>query len=75
MFIKTSGRYSLSATISKKNDKNEACLACSYLPICFGGCKYMKLPQDVTMRGVNCRKEYFDKTLAQFVAQDIKYDL
>jgi len=57
------------------NWKNEECLACSYLPLCFGGCRYMKLLQDGNMNGVNCRKEYFDKTLAQFVAQDIKYDL
>ncbi len=57
------------------NWKNEECLACAYLPLCFGGCRYMKLLQDGAMQGVNCRKEYFDKTLAQFVAQDIKYDL
>jgi uncharacterized protein len=57
------------------NWKNNKCLECAYLPLCFGGCKYMKLLQDGNMRGVNCRKEYFDKTLAQFVAQDIKYDL
>jgi len=57
------------------NWKNKECLACAYLPFCFGGCRYMKLLQDGNMNGVNCRKEYFDKTLAQFVAQDIKYDL
>ena len=55
--------------------KNKKCLACAYLPLCFGGCGYMKLLHDGTMRGINCRKEYFDKTLAQFVAQNIKYDL
>lgn len=57
------------------NWKSEKCLECAYLPLCFGGCRYMKLLQDGAMQGVNCRKEYFDKTLAQFVAQDIKYDL
>ena len=57
------------------NWKTEECLACSYLPLCFGGCRYMKLLQDGAMNGINCRKEYFDKTLAQFVIQDIKYDL
>jgi uncharacterized protein len=55
--------------------KNEKCLACAYLPLCFGGCGYMKLLQNGTMRGINCRKEYFDKTLAQFVSQDLRYDL
>lgn len=55
--------------------KNRKCLACAYLPLCFGGCGYMKLLQNGTMRGINCRKEYFDKTLAQFVYQDVKYKL
>jgi uncharacterized protein len=55
--------------------KNKKCLACAYLPLCFGGCRYMKLLQDGTTRGVNCRKKYFDKTLAQFVAQDVRYNL
>jgi uncharacterized protein len=57
------------------NWKSEKCFACAYLPLCFGGCRYMKQLQDGNMNGINCRKEYFDKTLAQFVAQDIKYDL
>jgi uncharacterized protein len=72
--VKTGLRdYSLTHCLG--NWKNEECLACSYLPLCFGGCRYMKLLQDGNINGVNCRKEYFDKTLAQFVAQDIKYDL
>jgi uncharacterized protein len=55
--------------------KNEECLACEYLPLCFGGCKYMKLLRDDTLRGINCQKQYLDRTLAGLVAQDIKYDL
>jgi uncharacterized protein len=55
--------------------KNEKCLACAYLPLCFGGCKYLGLLQRGSLTGVNCRKEYLDGTLRQFVAQDIKYDL
>ncbi len=55
--------------------KNDECLACSYLPLCFGGCKYMRLLQYGDMRGVNCRKEYFDKTLVHLVSQDIAYNL
>jgi uncharacterized protein len=55
--------------------KNEVCLACAYLPLCFGGCKYVKLVEDGSMRGTQCRKKYFDRTLAGLLAQDIKYDL
>jgi uncharacterized protein len=55
------------------NWKNEECLACAYLPLCFGGCRYMKLVRDGNMRGVDCKKEFFDKTLETFVLQDVKY--
>ncbi len=56
------------------NWKNEKCLACAYLPLCFGGCRYMKLLQAGAMTGVNCRKTYFDKTLESFVLQDVRYE-
>ena len=55
--------------------KNKDCLACSYLPLCFGGCKYSKLVRDGNMQGVNCRKKYFDGTLEELIAQDVRYDL
>jgi uncharacterized protein len=54
--------------------KNEECLACSYLPLCFGGCKYMKLVRDGKVQGVDCKKEYFDATLEAIVAQDMLYE-
>jgi uncharacterized protein len=53
--------------------KNEGCLACSYLPLCFGGCRYMKLMRDGTMQGIDCKREYFDNTLQALVLQDVKY--
>jgi uncharacterized protein len=55
--------------------KNDECLACAYLPLCFGGCKYLKLVQDGGFGGVLCRKPLFDRTLAEFVRQDIKYNV
>jgi uncharacterized protein len=55
--------------------KNDECLACAYLPLCFGGCKYLKLVREGSMRGVNCQKKYFDRVLAELVAQDIRYGL
>jgi uncharacterized protein len=57
------------------NWKNEECLSCGYLPLCFGGCRYMKLVQEGHMRGVNCRKKYFDNALGELVSQDIRYNL
>ncbi|MDP3110950.1 MAG: geopeptide radical SAM maturase [Thermodesulfovibrionales bacterium] len=55
------------------NWKNEECLDCAYLPLCFGGCKYMKLLRDGNMNGVDCKKPYLDATLEAAVRQDIRY--
>jgi uncharacterized protein len=55
--------------------KNGECLACSYLPLCFGGCRYLKLIRDGTMQGNDCKKEYFDKALESLVLQDVKCTL
>jgi uncharacterized protein len=56
------------------NWKNEECLACTYLPLCFGGCGYMKLLRDGTMCGVDCKKEYFDAVLETMLAQEMRYE-
>lgn len=55
--------------------KNEECLECVYLPLCFGGCRAMKLVRDGNMDGVDCKKSYLDATLEAVVKQDIKYGL
>jgi uncharacterized protein len=52
--------------------KNEECLACSYLPLCFGGCKYLKLLREGDVKGVDCKKAYFDSTLATMLVQDLR---
>ncbi|MEW5744689.1 MAG: geopeptide radical SAM maturase [Nitrospirota bacterium] len=52
------------------NWKNEQCLACAYLPLCFGGCRYMRLVREGSMEGVECRKPYFDAVLGELVHQD-----
>lgn len=57
------------------NWKNEECLSCVYLPLCFGGCRYMKYLRDGHMDGVDCKKAYLDATLETVVKQDIKYGL
>ncbi len=57
------------------NWKCDDCLDCVYLPLCFGGCRYMKLVRDGNMNGVDCRKDFFDAALEKLVKQDIKYGL
>jgi len=57
------------------NWKNEECLDCAYLPLCFGGCRYMKLIREGSMDGVDCKKPFFDACLETLVKQDIRYGL
>ncbi len=54
------------------NWKNEECLNCSYLPLCFGGCRYMKLVRDGNINGVDCKRPYLDVTLERLIYQDIE---
>jgi uncharacterized protein len=55
--------------------KKDECLDCAYLPLCFGGCRFMKLLRDGKLDDVDCRKAYLDATLEALVRQDIEYGL
>ncbi|MGC2061506.1 MAG: geopeptide radical SAM maturase [Thermodesulfovibrionales bacterium] len=70
-----SGIYDFQASHNLDNWKNKDCLNCEYLPLCFGGCRYMKYIRDGNMNGVECKKPYLDATLEAMVKQDIKYGL
>lgn len=70
-----SGIFDYGARHALDNWKNETCLSCSYLPLCFGGCRYMKLVRDGDLRGVDCKKKYLDAILEKLVLQDVKYGL
>jgi uncharacterized protein len=52
--------------------KNEECLGCPYLPLCFGGCRFLRRLRSGAIDGVDCRKEYFDQALERIVRQDIE---
>ena len=52
---------------------NEECTECVYLPLCFGGCRYMTFIQDGTIDTLDCRKAYLDATLETFIKQEIKF--
>jgi uncharacterized protein len=55
--------------------KNEECLDCAYLPLCFGGCRFAKFISDGKIGSSDCQKNYFDACLETLVKQDIKYGL
>lgn len=69
----SSGILDYGAGHSLDNWKNDECLECAYLPLCFGGCRAMKLLRDGDMRGVECKKKYLDAILEQLVLQEVKY--
>jgi uncharacterized protein len=52
--------------------KNEECLDCAYLPICYGGCRFLKLLRDGGIDGVDCRKAYLDATLETYIRQELQ---
>jgi len=53
--------------------KKDECLDCAYLPLCFGGCRFLKLLRDGRIDDVDCRKEFLDETLEALVRQDLRY--
>jgi len=55
--------------------QNAECLACPYLPLCFGGCRYQVYQTKGTAAGLECRRPFFEATLATFVTQDLAYKL
>lgn len=52
--------------------KSEECLDCPYLPLCFGGCRFMRRLRTGSIDGVDCRKEYLDGALEKIIRQDLK---
>jgi uncharacterized protein len=51
----------------------EECLDCSYLPVCFGGCRFLALQRTGSIQGLDCRREFFDAVLEEFVLQEQRY--
>ena len=51
---------------------HEECAECVYLPLCFGGCRYMTFIQKGTIDALDCRKDYLDATLETFIKQEVK---
>ena len=52
------------------NWQNEQCLDCSYLPLCFGGCRFLNLLKDKQATDLDCRREFFDTALERLIRQN-----
>jgi len=53
--------------------KNDKCLECAYLPICFGGCRYMEYLRTGKIDKPDCKKTYYDACLENTLIQDMRY--
>jgi uncharacterized protein len=55
--------------------KNDRCTECEYLPLCYGGCRYMTFLRDGDVKALDCQREYLDATLETMIKQEINYGL
>ena len=53
--------------------KNEECLKCPYLPLCFGGCRFLNRLNTGSIDGIDCRRAYLDATLEKTIRQDLQF--
>ncbi len=53
--------------------KNDECLECEYLPLCFGGCRYMAYVRDGNVDNVDCKRPYYDAALEALIKQDVRF--
>ena len=51
--------------------KNDECLDCPYLPICFGGCRLLTLLKNGVIDDVDCRKGYYDVVMEKIILQNL----
>ena len=51
--------------------KNDECLECAYLPLCFGGCRLITLLKTGAIDGVDCRRVMLDASLETIIRQDL----
>jgi len=61
-------------TYALDNWRNEEkCRECTYLPLCFGGCRYARYQRTGEMEGVECMQNHYNKTLEAMLLQELKY--
>ena len=53
--------------------QNDKCLNCTYLPLCFGGCKYLSFLNEGRIDALNCNRDFYDAILEPCLRQDMTY--
>jgi uncharacterized protein len=52
------------------NWKKDECLDCPYLPLCFGGCRFLNLLNDRPISSLDCRRDFYDATLESLISMN-----
>ncbi|MCF8025583.1 MAG: geopeptide radical SAM maturase [Desulfobacteraceae bacterium] len=68
-----SGILDYNATYQTEHWRNERCAECEYLPLCFGGCRYIAYVREGGIGTLDCRKDYLDARLEGLVKQDARH--
>jgi len=55
--------------------KNKECAACVYLPLCYGGCRYMSYLRFGNLENLDCQKPFFEKNLFKFIEQELRFKI
>jgi uncharacterized protein len=55
--------------------KNDECLECAYLPLCFGGCRFLRRLKTGAMDSVDCRRALLEASLERIIRQDLEIAL
>lgn len=49
------------------------CPECVYLPLCYGGCRFMVYQRTGAMAGVDCQQPFFEQALPGLLGQELRY--
>lgn len=55
--------------------KNKECMSCVYLPLCYGGCRYMSYLRFGNLEKLDCQKPFFEKNLYKFIEQELRFKI
>jgi len=55
------------------NWKNDDCLDCPYLPLCFGGCRFLTLLNGKPLSELDCRRAFLDASLEKLLLQNLSH--
>ncbi len=69
----TSGVQGRAEAYGRDRWRSTECLACPYLPLCFGGCRYQVYQATGTAAAVECKRPFFEACLERLVVQDLAY--